>query len=89
MEIGCNVMIKATKVDGVYNSDPRTNVDAQRYERLTYLEALNMKVGVIDGTAITLCMDNDMPILVLDLWQPNSLERAVLGEKIGTLIYGK
>ncbi len=89
MEVGCNVLIKATKVDGVYDSDPRKNTNAQRYESLTYLEALNLKVGVIDSTAITLCMDNDMPILVLDLWQPNSLERAVLGEKIGTLIQGR
>jgi uridylate kinase len=89
MEIGCNVMIKATKVDGVYDSDPRLNANAQRYEQLTYLEALNMKVGVLDSTAITLCMENDMPIQVLDLWQPNCLERAVLGEKIGTLIHGK
>jgi uridylate kinase len=89
MEIGCNIMIKATKVDGVYDSDPRKNVNAQRYEFLSYLEALNMHVGVLDSTAITLCMENDMPILVLDLWQPNCLERAVLGERIGTLIHGK
>ena len=89
MEIGCDVMIKATKVDGVYNVDPRTNASAQRYESLTYLDALNMHVGVLDSTAITLCMDNNMPIVVLDLWQPNSLERAVTGEQIGTLIYGK
>ncbi len=89
MEIGCDVMIKATKVDGVYNADPRTNASAQRYESLTYLEALNLHVGVLDSTAITLCMENNMPIIVLDLWQPNSLERAVAGEPIGTLIYGK
>ena len=88
MEIGCDVMIKATKVDGVYNVDPRTNATAQRYESLTYLDALNMHVGVLDSTAITLCMDNKMPIIVLDLWQPNSLERALTGEQIGTLIYG-
>jgi uridylate kinase len=89
MEIGCDVLIKATKVDGVYNTDPRKNADAQRYESMTYLEALNLHVGVLDSTAITLCMENDMPILVLDLWQPNCLERAVLGDKIGTLIHGK
>ena len=89
MEIGCNVLIKATKVDGVYDTDPRKNANAQRYETLTYLEALNMHVGVLDSTAITLCMENDLPIQVLDLWQPNSLERAALGEKIGTLIHGK
>jgi uridylate kinase len=86
VETNCDVFIKATKVDGVYSTDPRKNDSAQRYESLTYLEALNQKVGVLDNTAITLCMDNDLPILVLDLWQPNSLERAVLGEKIGTII---
>ncbi len=89
MEINCDILIKATKVDGVYDSDPRANPTAKRYDALTYLEALNMHVGVIDSTAITLCMENNLPILVLDLWQPNSLERAVVGEKIGTLIHGK
>ena len=69
MEINCDVMIKATKVDGVYDADPRKNAGAQRYERMTYLEALNKQVGVMDSTAITLCMENNMPIMVLDLWQ--------------------
>lgn len=85
-ETNCDILIKATKVDGVYSADPRKDEGAQRYESMTYLEALNQKVGVMDSTALTLCMDNDLPILVLNLWQPNSLERAVLGEKIGTLI---
>jgi len=85
-ETGCDIMIKATKVDGVYDADPRKNESAQRYESLNYLDALNQKIGVMDSTAITLCMENDLPIMVLDLWQPNSLERAVLGEKIGTII---
>ncbi len=85
-ETGCNIMIKATKVDGVYDADPRKNETAQRFESLNYLDALNQKLGVMDSTAITLCMENDLPIMVLDLWQPNSLERAVLGEKIGTII---
>lgn len=85
-ETGCDIMIKATKVDGVYDADPRKNETAQRYESLNYLDALNQKIGVMDSTAITLCMENDLPIMVLDLWQPNSLERAVLGEKIGTII---
>jgi uridylate kinase len=86
MEVGADVLVKATKVDAVYSADPRTNPDAQRFERLTYIDALNMRVGVLDSTAISLCMDNDMPIVVIDLWQPNSLERAVLGESIGTVI---
>jgi uridylate kinase len=85
-ETNCTILIKATKVDGVYDSDPRKDERAQRYESLTYLEALNQQVGVMDSTALTLCMENDLPILVLDLWQPNSLERAVLGERIGTII---
>ena len=86
MEISADVLVKATKVDAVYTADPRTNPDAQRFDRLTYIDALNMRVGVLDSTAISLCMDNDMPIIVTDLWQPNSLERAVLGETIGTMI---
>lgn len=86
MEIDADLLIKATKVDGVYSDDPRRNPNAQRFERLTYMEALNMRVGVMDATAISLCMDHDLPIIVLDLWQPGSLERAVLGEKVGTLI---
>jgi len=87
MEIDADVLIKATKVDAVYLEDPRINPDAKRFESLTYIEALNLRVGVMDSTAISLCMDNDMPILVLDLWQLNSLERAVMGESIGTLIH--
>jgi uridylate kinase len=87
MEISADVLIKATKVDAVYVEDPRVNPNAKRFESLSYIDALNLRVGVMDSTAISLCMDNDMPILVLDLWQPNSLERAVRGESIGTLIH--
>ena len=86
MEIGADVLIKATKVDAVYSADPHTNPDAQRFEYLTYIDALNLRVGVLDSTALSLCMDNDMPSVVIDLWQPSSLERAVLGESIGTMI---
>jgi uridylate kinase len=85
-EIGADVLIKATKVDGVYDSDPRKNTGAQKYESLTYLDALNAGVGVMDSTAITLCMENKLPILVLDLWQENSLLRAMQGENVGTII---
>ena len=87
MEVSADVLIKATKVDAVYVEDPRVNPNAKRFESLSYIDALNLRVGVMDSTAISLCMDNDMPILVLDLWQPNSLERAVRGESIGTLIH--
>jgi uridylate kinase len=86
MEIDADLLIKATKVDGVYSEDPHENPDAERFERLTYMHALEMRVGVMDATAISLCMENDLPILVLNLWQPHSLERAVKGETIGTLI---
>ena len=86
MEINAEVLVKATKVDGVYDSDPQINPDAIRFERLTYIEALNMRVGVLDSTALTLCMENDLPIIVLDLWHPQSLERAALGQPVGTFI---
>jgi uridylate kinase len=86
MEIDADLLIKATKVDGVYSEDPHENPDAVRFDRLNYMQALEMRVGVMDATAISLCMENDLPILVLNLWQPHSLERAVKGEDIGTLI---
>jgi uridylate kinase len=86
MEIDADLLIKATKVDGVYAEDPHENPDAERFDHLTYMQALELRVGVMDATAISLCMENDLPILVLNLWQPHSLERAVLGEAIGTLI---
>ncbi len=86
MEIDADLLIKATKVDGVYAEDPHENPDAERFDHLTYMRALEMRVGVMDATAISLCMENDLPIIVLNLWQPHSLEQAVLGEAIGTLI---
>jgi uridylate kinase len=86
MEIDADLLIKATKVDGVYTEDPHENPDAERFEHLTYMQALELRVGVMDATAISLCMENDLPIVVLNLWQPHSLERAVVGENIGTLI---
>lgn len=86
MEINADLLIKATKVDGVYAEDPRENPDAERFEHLTYMEALELRVGVMDATAISLCMENDLPIIVLNMWQPHSLEQAVLGESLGTLV---
>jgi uridylate kinase len=86
MEIHAEVLIKATKVDGVYDKDPKKNPDAKRFDHLTYIDALNMRVGVMDSTALTLCMDHDLPIVVLNLWQPGSVEQAVLGEAVGTLV---
>ena len=86
MEIGADVLIKATKVDAVYDVDPKTHPEARRFEFLSYIDALNMRVGVMDSTAITLCMENSMPIFVVDLWQPGVLEAAIMGERVGTVI---
>lgn len=86
MEIDAETLIKATKVDAVYDSDPKLNADAQRYEHITYIDALNMRVGVMDSTAMAMCMDNDLPIYVINLWKEGTLEKAVLGEQVGTLI---
>jgi uridylate kinase len=86
MEIDAEVLIKATKVDGVYDSDPVQNPDAIRIEQLTYIEALNLGVRVMDSTALSLCMENLMPIIVLNLWHDDSIKKAILGQKVGTLI---
>jgi uridylate kinase len=86
MEIDADLLIKATKVDGVYQADPHENPEAERFDRLSYMQALELRVGVMDATAISLCMENDLPIIVLNLWQPHSLERTVVGESVGTLI---
>ena len=86
MEIDAELLVKATKVDGVYESDPHRDPDAKRFETLTYIDALNLRVKVLDGTALTLCMDNHMPIVVLNLWQPDSLKDTILGNTTGTLI---
>ena len=86
MEIGAEVLIKATKVDGVYDSDPMTNPDAVRFERLSYMETINRRLNVMDSTAISLCMDNHLPILVLNLWQKDVLKLAVRGANVGTLV---
>ncbi|MGC8786447.1 MAG: UMP kinase [Anaerolineae bacterium] len=86
MEIEADVLLKATKVDGVYDEDPMVNPKAHRFASLTYIEALNMGVKVLDSTALSLCMDNDLPIIVFKLAETNSIERVVCGEPIGTII---
>lgn len=88
MEIDADVLIKATKVDGVYDSDPMLNPDAVKFDHLTYMETINRRLEVMDSTAISLCMDNDLPILVLNLWEPEALRIALHGGKIGTLVNG-
>ena len=85
-EIGADVVIKATKVDGVYDRDPKVYADAVRFDRLTHIEAISQRLNVMDSTAISLCMDNDMPILVLNLWEPGALMAAIHGEPVGTLV---
>ncbi len=85
-EIGAEVILKATKVDGIYDSDPRKNAQARRYTRITYLEALQKQLKVMDSTAFSLCMDNKMPIIVFALAAPHNLKRVVLGESVGTLV---
>ncbi|MEX1248018.1 MAG: UMP kinase [Anaerolineales bacterium] len=86
MEIDADVVIKATKVDGIYEADPKKDPKAKRFPHLTYIEALNLRLTVMDSTAISLCMENDLPIIVLDFWQPTALRDALLGKTIGTLI---
>lgn len=85
-EIGADVILKATKVDGVYDSDPKKNPHARRYDQITYLEALQRQLKVMDSTAFSLCMDNKMPIIVFDMFKPDNLARVVRGEKVGTLV---
>ena len=85
-EIGADVILKATKVDGIYDSDPLKNPKASRYTRLSYLEALQKQLKVMDATAFSLCMDNHMPIIVFDFFREHNLKRVVLGEKVGTLV---
>ena len=85
-EIGADVVIKATKVDGVYDSDPKKNPNAKRFDKLSYLDTIAKRITVMDSTAITLCMDNDLPILVLNLWDQEGLIGALHGEAHGTLV---
>ena len=87
MEIGAEVVIKATKVDGIYDSDPKKNPAAVKFERMTHIEFLNRRLTVMDSTAITLCMENKLPILVLNLWDQSALVAALRGEEVGTLIH--
>jgi uridylate kinase len=89
MEIGAEVILKATKVDGVYNADPTTHPDAVRYRELTYIDVLNRELKVMDATAISLCMDNAMPIIVFNLLEPGNITKAVRGVAIGTIVHAQ
>jgi uridylate kinase len=87
MEIGAEVVIKATKVDGIYDSDPKKNADARKFDEMTHMEFLNRRIAVMDSTAVTLCMENNLPILVLNLWDPHALVDALKGKAVGTLVH--
>ena len=88
IEINADVLLMAkNKVDGVYDSDPLTNAGAKKYDQISYLDALRMRLEVMDSTALSLCMDNNLPIKVFDLQSPNGIERVVAGELVGTLVH--
>jgi len=87
IEIGAQVLLMTkNNVDGIYSADPRQNPSAKKFDRLTHLEALNLRLEVMDATALSLCLENKLPIIVFDLQAPNSIEKAVTGEPIGTLV---
>jgi uridylate kinase len=87
-EIDADVVIKATKVDGIYDADPRKSPNAKKFSTLSYLDYLSRRLEVMDSTAVSLCMDNKLPIIVLNLWDPEVLLRALQGEEVGTLVSG-
>ncbi len=86
IEIGAEVILKATKVDGIYSADPVKHKDAKRFEKLKYIDVLKKSLKVMDATAITLCMDNRLPIIVFDLLKQGNIRRVILGQKIGTVV---
>jgi len=85
-EIRADVILKATKVDGIYDRDPNVDSNAQRYERITFAEALSKRLQIMDSTAFSLCMDNKIPIVVFDMNKPSNIRDVVLGRKVGTLV---
>lgn len=86
MEINADVVLKGTKVDGVYSADPKKDASAVRYQNLSFTEAINRQLGVMDSTALSLCRDNGMPIIVFDVTKPGEMLRAVAGQPVGTLV---
>jgi uridylate kinase len=85
-EIGADAILKATKVDGIYDADPKTHPGAKKFDHITFSDALQRRLQVMDSTAFSLCMDNKMPIVVFDMSQPANIKRAVLGDPVGTLV---
>jgi len=86
-EMGCDIVLKGTKVDGVYSADPKTNPQARRYVRVSFDEAINQNLKVMDATALTLCRDQKLPINVFSIFKPGALKRVVMGEDEGTLVH--
>lgn len=86
LEIHADVLLKATKVDGIFSSDPRSNTDAVKYDQITYLEILEKRLQVMDSTAVTLCRDNGLPMVVFNMMQERNIERVLKSEKLGTLV---
>ncbi|MEA2007621.1 MAG: UMP kinase [Chloroflexota bacterium] len=86
MEMSADVLIKATKVDGVYDVDPVKDSNAKFFDHLTYMDVLNRRLQIMDSTALSLCMDNELPILVLNMWDPDALKDCLVGKKVGTLV---
>lgn len=88
-EIGADILLKATKVDGVYDSDPKKNPKAKRYNRISYLDALAKRLKVMDSTAFSLCMDNNVPIIIFDMFKAGNLKAVAMGKNVGTLVTEK
>jgi len=88
IEVNAEIILKATKVDGIYDKDPVIHKDARKYSEITYLEVLNKGLKVMDATAVSLCMDNKLPMIIFDLTTPGNIKKVLLGEKIGTTIKG-
>jgi uridylate kinase len=86
MEVKAEVIFKATKVDGIYDADPMTHPNASRFDRISYIQVLEHELKVMDATAISLCMDNRLPIVVFNLRTPGNIKRAIAGEPIGSLV---
>jgi uridylate kinase len=86
-EIGADVLLKATKVDGVYDSDPKKNPNAKKFDEMKYIDLINLRLEVMDNTAITMCMEHKLPIHVLNLWDKGALKKALFGKKVGTIVH--
>ncbi len=89
IEVGAEVILKATQVDGIYDSDPKKNPKAKKFDKLSYLDVIKNKLKVMDSTAVSLCMDNNLPIIVFNMGKTGNIKRAVFGEKIGTIVQGE